>query len=219
MVRKRARTREHVLDVAERLYSESGQADARMEDLADAANVSIGLIYDHFGSKDGVWLALAERALDDLSGYLDRAESYECSPMQRVMIVGELYLRWILEHPGVLRSVALQGADGQIAKSDKADEQVGAPLEAMLGRLEKLIELAMASGEADSSFDPAQTARFLWAAWNGVAALTARVDRMALDREQLAECLRLGRRLVNEGLSAPTYRDEEGRSRATLVEL
>jgi AcrR family transcriptional regulator len=80
MLRKRAQTREHVLDVAERLYSESGQADVRMEDLADAANVSIGLIYDHFGSKDGVWLALAERALNDLSGYLDRAESYQCSP-------------------------------------------------------------------------------------------------------------------------------------------
>jgi hypothetical protein len=139
--------------------------------------------------------------------------------MQRVMIVAELYLRWILEHPGALRLVALQGADCQIAKPDQVDEQVGAPLEAMLGRLQKLIELATAGGEADPSFDPLMTARFLWAAWNGVAALTIRVDRMALDQEQLAECLRLGRRLVNEGQSAPTYRDDQGRSRATLVEL
>lgn len=218
MLRKRARTREHMLDVAERLSSESGQADVRMEDLADAANVSIGLIYDHFGSKDGVFLALAERALDELSGYLDQAETHEGSPMQRVMIVGELYLRWILEHPGAFCLVVLQGADGQIAKSDKLDEQIGAQLEAQLGRLQKAIELAMAGGEADPSFDPALTARFLWAAWNGVAALTVRSDRLALDRDQLAECLRLGRRLVNEGLTAPAYRDDQGRSLATLVE-
>lgn len=219
MLRKRARTREQVLEAAERLYAESGQNDVRMEDLADAANVSIGLIYDHFGSKDGVFLALAERALDDFSRYIEQAETHEGSPMQRLMIFAELYLRWILEHPGVLRSVVLQGADGQAAKPDKVDEQVGAPLESLMGRFEKLIELAMAGGEADSSFDPALTARFLWAAWNGVAALTIRSDRMALDPDQVAECLRLGRRLVNEGLTAPAYRDQHGRSLATLVEL
>jgi len=218
MQRKRARTREHVLEVAERLYAESGQGDPRMEDLADAANVSIGLIYDHFGSKDGVGLALAERALDGLSDYLDQAGSHDCSPMQRVMIVGELYLRWILEHPSVLRSVVLQGVDGQTAKSDQVDDQVGAPLESILGKFQNLIEQSMAGGEADSSFDPLLTARFLWAAWNGVAALNVRADRMAFDRDEVAECLRLGRRLVNEGLTSPAFRDEQGRSRATLVE-
>src|SRR5882757_5316875 len=73
MLRKQARTRDHVLEVAERLYAEAGKGDLRMEDLADAANVSIGLIYGHFGSKDGVSLALADRALDGLSDYLDQA--------------------------------------------------------------------------------------------------------------------------------------------------
>jgi AcrR family transcriptional regulator len=190
-----------------------------MEDLADAANVSIGLIYDHFGSKDGVGLALAERALNGLSDYLDEAGNHDCSPMQRVMIVGELYLRWILEHPSVLQSVVLQGLDGQPANTEQVDEQVGGPLEVILGKFQNLIEQAMASGEADASFDPLLTARFLWASWNGVAALIARSDRMAFDRDQLAGCLRLGRRLVNEGLTDPVFRDERGQSRATLVEL
>lgn len=218
MLRKRARTREHVLEVAEGIYAASGSREPRMEDLADAANVSIGLIYDHFGSKDGVGLALAERALDGLSDYLDHAGNQDCSPMQRVMIVGELYLRWILEHPSVLRSVVLQGLDGQPAKADQVDEHVGEPMEAILGKFQALIEQAMADGEADPSFDPLLTARFLWASWNGVAALSARSDRMAFDRDQLAACLRLGRRLVNEGLTAPSFRDERGQSRATLVE-
>ncbi|HEX4248296.1 MAG TPA: TetR/AcrR family transcriptional regulator [Pseudonocardia sp.] len=218
MLRKRARTREHVLEVAEGIYADSGNREPRMEDLADAANVSIGLIYDHFGSKDGVGLALAERALDGLSDYLDQAGEHVGSPMQRVMVVGELYLRWILEHPSVLRSVVLQGLDGQPARADQVDEQVGAPMEAILAKFQNLIEQAMARGEADDTFDPLLTARFLWASWNGVAALIARSDRMAFDRDQLAACLRLGRRLVNEGLTAPTFRDEQGQSRATLVE-
>ena len=81
-----------------------------------------------------------------------------------------------------------------------------------------LIEQAMAGGEADATFDPLMAARFLWAAWNGVAALSVRADRMAFDRDEVAECLRLGRRLVNEGLTNPAFRDDQGRSRATLVE-
>jgi AcrR family transcriptional regulator len=218
MLRKQARTRDHVLEVAERLYAEAGQGDPRIEDLADAANVSIGLIYGHFGSKDGVSLALADRALDGLSDYLDQAGDQDCSPMQRVMIVGEFYLRWILDHPSVLRSVVLQGIERQTTEANQVDEQVGRPMEAILGKFQHLIEQAMAGGEADSSFDPLLTARFLWASWNGVAALIARPDRMAFDREEIAECLRLGRRLVNEGLTAPSFRDDQGRSRATLVE-
>jgi AcrR family transcriptional regulator len=218
MLRKQARTRDHVLEVAERLYAEAEQGDPRMEDIADAANVSIGLIYGHFGSKDGVCLALADRALDGLSDYLDQAGDQDCSPMQRVMIVGELYLRWILDHPSVLRSVVLQGIERQTTEADQVDEQVGRPMEAILAKFQNLIEQAMAGGEADASFDPLLTARFLWASWNGVAGLIARVDRMGFDREEIAECLRLGRRLVNEGLTAPTFRDDRGRSRATLVE-
>jgi hypothetical protein len=41
---------------------------------------------------------------------------------------------------------------------------------------------------------------------------------MALDDEGIAACLRLGRRLANEGLAAPSFRDARGRSRARLVE-
>jgi TetR/AcrR family transcriptional regulator len=218
MLRKQARTREHVLEVAERLYAEAGQGDPRMEDLADAANVSIGLIYGHFGSKDGVSLALADRALDGLSEYLDQAGVQDCSPMQRVMITGELYLRWIRDHPSVLRSVVLQGIDRQTTDADLVDEQVGRPMEAILGKFQRLIEQAMAGGEADPSYDPLLTARFLWASWNGVAALIARPDRMAFNRDEITECLRLGRQLVNEGLTAPSFRDDQGRSRARLVE-
>lgn len=219
MQRKRARTREHVLDVAERLYAEADSGQPRMEDLADAANVSIGLIYDHFGSKDGVCIALAERALASLSDYLAEAGNYDCSPMQRVMIMGEFYLRWILDHPSALRSVVLQGADSQTGEADQLDSRLGIPLEAILEEFQQRIEQAMSSGEADASFNPRMTARFLWAAWNGVAALTLRADRMAFTKEEVAECLRLGRRLVNEGLTDPSYRDDRGRSRASLVDL
>jgi TetR/AcrR family transcriptional regulator len=222
MLRKRAHTREHVLEVAERLRAESGGGQPRMDDLADAADVSVGLIYDHFGSKDGLNIALAERALGGLSDYLAHAGDYECSPLQRVMIVGEFYLRWILDHPSVLRSVVLQGVDGQLLETDQIDQidqRLGGPLEEILERFQTRIEQAIAAGEVDPTLDPRLTARFLWAAWNGVAALSVRADRMAFSEAEIAECLSLGRRVVNEGLTRPSFRDARGRSRAPLVDL
>jgi hypothetical protein len=50
-----------------------------------------------------------------------------------------------------------------------------------------------------------------------VVSFSLRADRMALTDEEIAACLRLGRRMVNEGLTAPAYRDADGRSRARLV--
>jgi AcrR family transcriptional regulator len=220
MLRKRAHTHEHVLQVAERLRAESGGGQPRMEDLADAADVSVGLIYDHFGNKDGLCLALAERALAGLSDYLAHAGDYECSPLQRVMLVGEFYLRWILDHPSVLRSVVLQGVDGHPPdpdQIDQVDQRLGGPLEEILQRFQDRIEQAITAGEVDPTLDPRLTARFLWAAWNGVAALSVRPDRMAFNRDEIAECLRLGRRVVNEGLTKPSFRDARGHSRAPLV--
>jgi hypothetical protein len=41
---------------------------------------------------------------------------------------------------------------------------------------------------------------------------------MALTDEEIAACLRLGRRLTNEGLTAPAFRDADGRTRARLVD-
>jgi hypothetical protein len=51
-----------------------------------------------------------------------------------------------------------------------------------------------------------------------VVSFSLRADRMALSDEEIAACLRLGRRMVNEGLTAPGFRDAEGRSRARLVD-
>src|SRR5579875_375687 len=52
--------------VAERLIAEHGVAATSMEDVADAAGVTKPVVYDHFGSKDGLLCALIDRAADEL---------------------------------------------------------------------------------------------------------------------------------------------------------
>jgi AcrR family transcriptional regulator len=57
-----ARTRQRVLDEAQRLFRERGYAATSMEQIAEAADVTKGAIYGHFASKEDLLLSAVEAA-------------------------------------------------------------------------------------------------------------------------------------------------------------
>jgi len=59
-----ARNRDLVLDSAEKLFRDSGFHGATLEQIADAAGFSKGVIYSQFGSKDDLFLALMEQRME-----------------------------------------------------------------------------------------------------------------------------------------------------------
>jgi AcrR family transcriptional regulator len=215
--RRRARVREELLDAAERAFAASGYRDVRMEDLAQTVDISVGSIYGHFGSKDGLYLALGERAAEQFAAYLDRAYRPAYSHLEQVMACGDVYLRFHLEHPGLFRF--LSGVETQLPQADPEQRnRVGERVGEIIGKFRDHIAAAIAAGEADADYDAELVALFLWGAWNGVVALGLRGDRMALTDDRIADCLRMGRRIVNDGLAAPAHRDDAGRSLARLVD-
>ena len=222
MSRRRARTREQILDAAEAAFAPAGYRGVRMEELAEAADVSVGSIYGHFGNKDGVYLALIERALEQFAGYLGSAFDPSYSPLEQVMAAGEVYLRFHLQHPGSFRFLAFDGVETRMPDLDADAEalriRVGKRLEEILGGFQDRIQQAIESGEADGAYDSRLVARFLWGAWNGVVSFGLRTDAMALTDDEIAACLRMGRTLVNEGLTAPGHRQSDGYSRARLLD-
>ena len=52
------------MDAAERLFAAKGLVRTTVDEIAAAADVSVGTVYFHFESKDGLYLALVERAAD-----------------------------------------------------------------------------------------------------------------------------------------------------------
>ena len=74
MTRKEQRqaTREHLLAVGTRLFVEGGVRHTRATDLAEAAGVSVGTLYAHFGDKDGLLEAVLRSSIDEIRDGLDR---------------------------------------------------------------------------------------------------------------------------------------------------
>jgi AcrR family transcriptional regulator len=54
----RERTRAKVLDAATRVFTRRGFAAASMQDIANEADISVGLIYRHFKTKEELFGAL-----------------------------------------------------------------------------------------------------------------------------------------------------------------
>jgi TetR/AcrR family acrAB operon transcriptional repressor len=68
-------TRQDLLDAALTTFSQKGYTAARLEDIAEAAGVTRGAIYHHFGSKSELFLVLLEEATAVGNSAIDRAVS------------------------------------------------------------------------------------------------------------------------------------------------
>lgn len=58
-------TRLAILEAAQQVFAERGFAGASLRDLAEAAGVTRSLIHHHFGSKEGLWLAVVDHLFAD----------------------------------------------------------------------------------------------------------------------------------------------------------
>jgi TetR/AcrR family transcriptional regulator len=65
------RKREQIIDVAMRHFAERGYEGTHVQDIATELNIAKGSIFQHFGSKEGLFLAAYRRAVLSLDRYLD----------------------------------------------------------------------------------------------------------------------------------------------------
>jgi AcrR family transcriptional regulator len=208
--RRKARTLNAIFDAAEPRFLEHGFHGTTVEEIAQAADVSVGSIYVHFGSKEGLYLALIERALDVQERYMEEAFKPTLSLGQQLFAAGWAYLRFYLDHPGYFRILAFPHVDARAAdERSLATQRLAQRAEAGVRRVASIIDLGVKTGAA-RPVDPYRAAKFMWGAWTGVIALNMRPDRLRLDDDELRAVLDEGRRIVAEGIAAMALRGPDG---------
>src|SRR5271154_4559334 len=63
--------RSRIIDAAMQHFAENGYHAARVGDIADTLGIAKGSIFQHFGSKDGLFFEVYKRAVRSFSKYLD----------------------------------------------------------------------------------------------------------------------------------------------------
>lgn len=177
-----------------------------MEDLSRAADVAVGSIYAHFGDKEGVYAGLIDRALELDRDYSESGFEQGNSPLERFVGLAEGYLRFAREHPGYFRLFRFPPQDRPGAKGGaQAEIKVARRINEETARMAGLLEEAIGEGVV-RKLDPVATARFLWAAWDGVIASHLGPANMDLSDEEFERVLNRARETIVLGIVDPGYR-------------
>jgi AcrR family transcriptional regulator len=113
-------TRDRVLEVAAKVIAESGYETLQIGNLTLATGVSNGSIYHHFGSREGILLALLRRAVvTPQQVVLNAMRTHPDDPSGAVRITIAELLTWSERHPRDAR-LLLDHRDRARGRADRA---------------------------------------------------------------------------------------------------
>jgi AcrR family transcriptional regulator len=87
-----------LIGLAEQLFAERGYRGTSMEELASRAGVTKPMVYELFGSKDGVFRACVDRAVGQMARSVAEAVRAEAEPEARVRAGGLAFLRFAADN-------------------------------------------------------------------------------------------------------------------------
>jgi AcrR family transcriptional regulator len=105
-----AARREQLLSVALGVFASEGFHGASMNDIADAAGVTKPVLYQHFVSKNDLYLALIEDTGDRLSTLIEAATVDADGPRDQVTRGFLAYFRWVAADSDSFRLLFSGGA-------------------------------------------------------------------------------------------------------------
>lgn len=199
--RRGARSRETVLDAAERLMAEKGYEAATVAALVDEAGVPPSSIYHYFGSKEGVLLAVMERGAKRFFEALPDLGQRTGSQADHLRGLVETSAATLERNPNFLRILIVMATQPINADEGEVRRIVHRVREMALRRLRAEMEIVFGVDRRSASAD--HLARFALAAFDG-----------AFVAQQASSNVRLGRLLEHLPAALMAVRRELG-SRAT----
>ena len=145
-------TPERILQAALDTFSERGFEGARTRDIAARADVTLGLLQYHFGSKDALWKAAVERAFggleDRLEGVIDRPKAQDERELLRLLL--KAHVDFVAENTEFIRIMHDEGKRRGPRMRWLADRYV----KPLFDRVTPLILRAQEKGVLPSGIDP-----------------------------------------------------------------
>ena len=128
--RRKARTRQALIDAAVRLIAEGRGERASIQEITEAADIGFGSFYNHFESKDQLFETASSEVLERWGHMIDRASAGITDPAEVFSISLRLSARLSWSHPDVARFITGAGLDlldapGGLAPRALRDIQAG----------------------------------------------------------------------------------------------
>ena len=89
--------REQILDVSVQVFAQRGFHSTSMNDVADAVGVTKPVLYQHFESKQDLYLALLDEAGTRLRNAITKAVAGAHNGKQATEVGFKAYFRWVAD--------------------------------------------------------------------------------------------------------------------------
>jgi AcrR family transcriptional regulator len=133
------RTRAEILDVATGVFADQGYSGARVDEIAARTRTTKRMLYYYFGSKEGLYLAVLERAYTGIRALEQQVDVEHLAPAEALRQVAEITFDHHEAHPDFIRLVAIENIHRaeHLARSAVLDRLASPALEVLTGILER----------------------------------------------------------------------------------
>jgi AcrR family transcriptional regulator len=194
--RRGVRSRELVLDAAERVMAEQGFEAATLARVVEESGIPMSSVYHYYGSKDGILLAVMERGAERFFAELPEPDRPVGRPTEHLARVVSAAVRTLEGHPNFLRLLIVFATQPPRAGNGEVRLVVDRVREMALDRLRRQVAIAFDDDPRSSTTD--RLARFALAAFDGAFVAAQTDSAVTLERllEPLAPALVAARRAL-----------------------
>jgi AcrR family transcriptional regulator len=163
--RRGARSRERILDAAERIMAAEGYEAAALSRIVQESEIPISSLYHYFGSKDGVLLAVMERGAERFFEIVPEADTLLGDPLTHLSRLVENVCGALEQESDFLQLVVVMAAQPPVNERAQALEVVARVRNTALTRLRRQFEVVF--GIKASGALARDLARFALASFDG----------------------------------------------------
>lgn len=172
-LREKARRETTIMDAAERLFFAKGPDSTSMDEIADAAELSKGLLYFYFKSKEDLVHSIVHRGLSILGGFFQQALSENQTGIEQARAIGRAYIRFSQEYPnyfGLMASFeSMRKGEPEPGTYQYDCQKQG---QHVLGLVAEAVVNGIEDGTIRSDLDPEVTAVMLWGLTHGIITIS-----------------------------------------------
>ena len=184
-----AQTRQTILDAALTIFSKQGYQAARLQEIAEAAGVTRGAVYHHFGGKSQLFITLIEEASKEINNVVEQAIAEGggfTEVNNRVLVNSWTYL----EENRRFRDISemLNFKSGRSPDLEELSRRVTVGLRTQVDSIAGYMQRGIEQGELRADLDPETIARAFFAYQDGVTRLWL-ADRTAFSIKESAPAL------------------------------
>lgn len=166
MTRKKAGSRERILNVAIELYLKGGLKDVTMRRIARELKLTPMALYRHFKNRDAVLIALVDKGFSVFAEYQFRALSGKTAS-ERMLLAGQAFLDFTTENPQFFK-VLFMAPDifAKVEMPEEISSRARSTYQFLIDRVnEGMREGFLKAGDAES------LAKTIWALSHGLGSL------------------------------------------------